>query len=212
MLSQMVLKNRWPVGFAVLMVLLSLTWGGAAVWRDQASGQPEPTRLTATSRVEQLQNMHLSLLQAAATIRNAALQRDPVAGARDLALAQAEMKNVLALARQFEAGAASTDEQRQAAGLSALYWNLAPSFVEAGERIAAGDNLAAGALLTGDVARSESRLDTSVGQLTKVEHQRAHDRQLEAKQTFRHRISLAMAPLLLVIGMCSVAAFRVERN
>jgi hypothetical protein len=71
MLSQMVLKNRWPVGFAVLMVLISLTWGGAAVWRDQASAPTEATRPAQTSRVEQLQTLHFSLLQAAATICNA---------------------------------------------------------------------------------------------------------------------------------------------
>jgi hypothetical protein len=212
MLSQMVLKNRWPVGFAVLMVLISLTWGGAAVWRDQASGPTEPTRPTQASRVDQLQTLHFSLLQAATTIRNAALQRDPAAAAHDLAQSQSEMKNVLAMARQFESTAVGADEQRQAADLSALYWNLAPGFVEASDRIAAGDTLAAAALLTGDVARNQSRVGASVDKLVKVERQRAHDRLLEARQTFRHRISLALAPLLLVIGMCSIAAFRVARD
>jgi hypothetical protein len=212
MLSQMVLKNRWPVGFAVLMVLISLTWGGAAVWRDQSSAPTETTRPAQISRVDQLQTLHFSMLQAAATIRNAALQRDPAAAVHDLALAQTEMKNVLAMARQFESTAASADEQRQAADLSALYWRFAPGFVEASERIASNDTLAAAALLTGDVARGQNRIGASVDKLIKVERQRAHDRQLEARQTFRHRVSLALAPLLLVIGMCSVAAFRVARD
>jgi hypothetical protein len=210
----MIFKHRWALGFSALLLIAGLS-GAGTVWLQQQRTAADAANLERpTTRVERAEAMRTSLRQAAAAIQDAARRDDGHRAAADLASARSLLLNLSATLSGLSITPSAADRQSQTMSgeIAERHRQLLRPLDDAADRLDAGEAPAAVLAADGTIEPALRGLDTGIARLIGHERQVARDQVREDRRLVRRQLTLAMAPLLLLIGLCTVAAFRLARR
>jgi hypothetical protein len=212
--NRVILKHRWALGFSALLVIVSLS-GAGTVWLHQQGNAADASNLERpTTRVERAEAMRTSLRQAAAAIHDAARRGDSPRAAADLTSARNLLGNLSTTLNGLSATPMAVDSQTQVLSteIAARQHQLQRTLNGAADRLDAGDAPPAALAADDDIEFALRGLDTGIARLIGHERQVAIDQVREDRRMVRRQLTLAMGPLLLLIMLCTVAAFRLARR
>jgi hypothetical protein len=214
--NRVILKHRWALGFSTLLVIVSLG-GAGTVWlhRQSAAAAADESNLERpTTRVERAEAMRTSLRQAAAAIHDAARRNDGHSAAADLSSARRLLDDLSTTLNRTADTPLVTDRQAQAMSteIAGRRRQLQRTLDDAADRIDAGFAPAAVLAADEEIEPALRGLDTHIASLIGHQRQVARDEVRDDRRLIRRQLTLAMAPLLMLIMLCTVAAFRFARR